>query len=132
MNCDVLNTLDIYEELMSEVAKEMKEKLDNIEENKPVKPRVKKEKVEYKKEDITGYSINIPKIGTLSYEHYTIIVDYLKDKKAEWVSLITLRRLISNKKVQITLHDKSKNNSNKGLLWRQLAGKNTLIEYCLV
>ena len=49
MNFDVLNTLDIYEELMPEVAKEMKDKLDNIEENKPSKPRVK-EKVEYKKE----------------------------------------------------------------------------------
>lgn len=61
---------------------------------------------------------------------YQTIVTNLKKLKNRWVQLTELRRLFSDDKFNIYLHDGVKQEGHKGLLWRQPGGKGTLIEYC--
>ena len=85
-----------------------------------------------KEEEISGFIIDKPKFGK-SLDIYNIIVNYLKDHKKKWVRLAELRKLISSTKVsQVKFHDKETEYGKKGLLWRQINGKNSPIEYCLV
>ena len=87
---------------------------------------------EEEEEEISGYMINKPKSGK-SLDIYNIIVNYLKNHKKKWVRLAELRKLISSTEVvQVKFHDKETEYGKKGLLWRQINGKNSPIEYCLV
>ena len=61
---------------------------------------------------------------------YQTIVTHLKKLKNTWVELTQLRRLFSDDKFNIYLHDGVKQEGYKGLLWRQPGGKGTVIEYC--
>jgi hypothetical protein len=61
---------------------------------------------------------------------YQTIVTHLKKLKNTWVELTQLRRLFSDEKFNIYLHDGVKQEGHKGLLWRQPGGKGTVIEYC--
>ena len=81
---------------------------------------------------ISGYIIFKPKSGK-SLDIYNKIILYLNDKKLKWIPLIEIRKIFKTEsRVQIHLHEKTKEISNKGLLWRQLNGINSSIDYCLV
>jgi hypothetical protein len=69
-------------------------------------------------------------VGEANLSIYKVIVNHLKARKNEWVELKNLRRLFSDQKFNICLHDVKKVSGSKGLLWRQQAGKGTVIEYC--
>jgi hypothetical protein len=93
---------------------------------------VKQKEVKSKVENIEGYIIYEPK-GGKNLELYIQILKYLNNKKGKWVPLVEIRKIFnSEKRVQIHLHEKTKEISNKGLLWRQLNGINSAIDYCLV
>ena len=91
-----------------------------------------KEKVEENVTPITGYTIIKPNSGK-SLEIYNEIVLYLTDKKSKWVPLVEIRKIFkSETRVQIHLHERTKEISDKGLMWRQVNGINSAIDYCLV
>ena len=91
-----------------------------------------KEKVEENVTPITGYTIIKPNSGK-NLEIYNQIVLYLTDKKSKWIPLVDIRKIFkSDKRVQIHLHERTKEISDKGLLWRQVNGINSAIDYCLV
>lgn len=79
-----------------------------------------------------GFVIYKPS-GGKSLEVYNQIVSYLSNKKNKWIPLVEIRKIFnSEKRVQIHLHEKTKETGTKGLLWRQPNGLNSAIDYCLV
>jgi hypothetical protein len=79
--------------------------------------------------DKSQWIVPLPKGGS-NLDVYRKIVKYLQEKKNIWTELKNLRRLFSDDKFNICLHDVKKVSGSKGLLWRQERGKNTPIEYC--
>lgn len=81
---------------------------------------------------IEGFTIRSPSSGK-SLQIFNHIIDYLNDKKNVWIPLAEIRKTFnSEKKVQIHLHERTKEISKKGLIWRQRNGTNSAIDYCLV
>jgi len=80
----------------------------------------------------TGYIISRPNKDGKNLNDYIKIVEYLKDKKNQWIPLKNIRRIFSENKYNINLHDTSLGYGSSGLIWRQLGGKNSPIEYCYV
>jgi protein involved in temperature-dependent protein secretion len=92
------------------------------------------EESDEEEEKIIGNIIEKPKSG-ISLSQYEKIVEYLSNNKYKWIPLTEIRKIFNTntKRINIHLHDnKSTNIGSKGLLWRQLNGTGTSIEYCLV
>lgn len=79
-----------------------------------------------------GTSVPKPSRSGNSLDHYNKIIEYLSTRRNKWIPLTNIRRIFSNSKYNITLHDKEGHYTNKGLIWRQLGGIGTPIEYALV
>ncbi len=97
-----------------------------------IKKKSQVEKSQVEKSQIEGFIIYEPLNGK-SLEVYKQIVSYLSDKKNKWIPLVEIRKIFNTeKRVQIHLHEKTKEIGSRGLLWRQLNGLNSAIDYCLI
>jgi hypothetical protein len=99
----------------------------------PIEIKTKNKTVPNNNSDkIEGFMIYEPSSGK-SLEVYKQIVSYLSDKKNKWIPLVEIRKIFNTeKRVQIHLHEKTKEIGSQGLLWRQLNGLNSAIDYCLI
>jgi hypothetical protein len=97
---------------------------------KRIEQEEEEESEEEEKENVNScWIIKIPNKGK-NLDIYEKIVTTLKAQPNVWIDLTELRRIFSNKKFNICLHDMKKIEGSSGLLWRQTGGKNTMIEYC--
>ena len=84
------------------------------------------------KDEFVGNIIKQPMRAGKALHDYNKIMEHMKKNKNKWIPLVDIRRVFSNNKYSITIHDVDGGVGNKGLMWRQLGGTGTAVEYAFV
>ena len=84
------------------------------------------------KDEFVGNIIKQPMRAGKALHDYNKIMEHMKKNKNKWIPLVDIRRVFSNNKYNITIHDVDGGVGNKGLMWRQLGGTGTAVEYAFV
>ena len=81
---------------------------------------------------LSGSSIPKPSKDGKDLDDYNKIIEYLSTRRNKWIPLVYIRRIFSDSKYNINLHDtRGQEYTTRGLMWQQPDGRNTPIYYAL-